>query len=457
MSRWSILLPCLLAATPALAQGPQLPNDPVKPHLAALLAVVNSGDTAQARAFVAEHLAPSFRDAMPAEAHLKALGQWQRDWKGAEIRGIQKDGPNDLTVVLGAQGRRGRLAMTYEAAPPHRITGLQLKPDVAPLGEHVSSPAVLEQRLDSLARTDAFAGVVLVGRGDRVLTRKAVGLADREKRVAMTPETRINIGSITKAFTGVAILRLAQEGRLKLDDTIGRYVDGFPAEVAGRVTIRQLLQHRSGMGDFFPSPQFRADPSKVRTLDDYLRIARSTPLEFEPGARERYSNLGYVVLGAIVQQVSGRPWDEAIRSYVYDPAGMTGSGTYERTASGIAQGYVGSPPDLKLNHATLPGLGSSAGGTYATADDLRRFALALFDHKLLDKTHTDLWFNRFEAGRSGWGAVGIAGGAPGVNAELEMNPVTRDVIVVMSNRSPPSAALVAQQLEAEVRNWKDGT
>jgi CubicO group peptidase (beta-lactamase class C family) len=315
---------------------------------------------------------------------------------------------------------------------------------------------VLEQRLDSLEHADAFSGVVLVGQGDRVLSRKAVGLADREQKVPFAPDTRVNIGSITKAFTGVAILRLAQEGRLQLDDPIGRYVEGFPADVADRVTIRMLLRHRSGMGDFFPSPRFRADPSRVRTLDDYLRIARETPLEFEPGARERYSNLGYVVLGAIVQKVSGKPWDEALREYVYAPAGMTGSGTFERTAPGIAQGYVGSAPDMERNDATLPGLGSPAGGTYATADDLRRFALALFDYRLLDRTHTELWFNRFDNGRTGWGPVGIAGGAPGVNAELEMNPLTRDVIVVMSNRSPPSAARIAQQLEGEVRKWKDG-
>jgi CubicO group peptidase (beta-lactamase class C family) len=117
---------------------------------------------------------------------------------------------------------------------------------------------------------------------------------------------------------------------------------------------------------------------------------------------------------------------------------------------------VGTPPDLEPNDATLPGLGSPAGGTYATADDLRRFALALFDHKLLDRVHTELWFNRFEAGRTGWGPVGIAGGAPGVNAELEMDPLSRNVIVVMSNRSPPSAARVAQQLTGSVQTWKDG-
>jgi CubicO group peptidase (beta-lactamase class C family) len=394
---------------------------------------------------------------MPVDAHLGMLAQWQRSWQGAEVRGIQKEQPNQLMVGLAAQGKRGRLVVSYEATPPHRITGLQLRPEAAPLGDSVTSPAVLDARLDSLARTDAFAGVVLVGRGDRVMSRRAVGLADRERQVPMAPETRLNIGSITKAFTGVAILRLAQQGRLRLDEPIGKYIDGFPADVASRVTIRQLLQHRSGMGDFFQSAQFRADPSQVRTLDDYLRIARSTPLEFEPGARERYSNLGYVVLGAVVQKVSGKPWHEAVVEYVYRPAGMTSSGVYDRTAAGIAQGYVGTPPNLELNHATLPGLGSPAGGTYATADDLRRFALALFDHRLLDRAHTELWFNRFEDGRSGWGPVGIAGGAPGVNAELVMNPITRDVIVVMTNRSPPSAAGVAQQLEGEVRGWKDGT
>ena len=88
--------------------------------------------------------------------------------------------------------------------------------------------------------------------------------------------------------------------------------------------------------------------------------------------------------------------------------------------------------------------------------EVDRLDISLFDYKLLDRTHTELWFNRFADGRTGWGPVGIAGGAPGVNAELEMNPLTRDVIVVMSNRSPPSAARIAQQLEGEVRKWKDG-
>lgn len=456
MTRWSVLLPTLLCTSPLLAQGPQLPDNPVKPHLAALLEVVRTGDSAKARAFVANDLAPSFRDAMPVEAHLNALGQWHESWADARVRGIQQEHVNELIVGLGGDGHRAQLVVAYEPEPPHRITGLQLKPEAAPLGEHVASPPVLEQRLDSLARADAFAGVVVVGRGDRVLSRKAVGLADRAKQVPMTPETRINIGSITKAFTGVAILRLAQDGKLGLDDAIGKYVQGFADSVARTVTIRQLLQHRSGMGDFFTSPQFQANPSKVRTLDDYMRIARSTPLEFAPGTRERYSNLGYVVLGAIVQKVSGKPWHDAIADYVYRPAGMTSSGVFERTAPGIAQGYAGTPPDLTPNYATLPGLGSPAGGTYATADDLRRFALALFDHKLLDQAYTDLWFGRFEAGSSGWGPVGIAGGAPGVNAELVMNPISRDVIVVMSNRSPPSAGRVAQQLEGEVRSWKEG-
>ena len=87
----------------------------------------------------------------------------------------------------------------------------------------------------------------------------------------------------------------------------------------------------------------------------------------------------------------------------------------------------------------------------------KQVSKAGLDHKLLDRAHTELWFNRFAADAQGWGPVGIAGGAPGVNAELEMNPITRDVIVVMSNRSPPSAARVAQQLEREVRSWSDGS
>lgn len=338
-------------------------------------------------------------------------------------------------------------AHAQQVAPPRQ-------PRVGPsLGEAVTSPAVAEVRLDSLAAGDLFSGTVLVAQGDRVLLRAGVGLADRGTRTAMTPETMLNIGSITKAFTQVAILRLAQEGKLALDDPIGRYVEGFPADVSGTVTIRQLLRHQSGMGDFFPSPMFRASPASVRTLEDYLRIARATPLEFPPGTRERYSNLGYVTLGAVVEKASGMGWHDAIRRYVYEPAGMTSSAVLDRAAPGIATGYVGDPPGMEPNVASLPGLGSPAGGTYSTVDDLRRFALALIDGKLLDQTHTWLWFNEFEDGKRGWGPIGIAGGAPGVNAELEFNPTTRDVVVVMANRSPPSAVRVAQQLARALPHW----
>ena len=325
------------------------------------------------------------------------------------------------------------------------------------LGEGLTSPAVAERRLDSLAAADRFSGTVLVTHGDRVLLRKGFGLANRGTGTAMTPETMLNIGSITKAFTQVAILRLAQEGKLALDDPIGRYVQGFPADASGTVTIRQLLRHQGGMGDFFPSPTFRASPASVRTLEDYLRIARATPLEFPPGTRERYSNLGYVTLGAVVEKASGMGWHDAIRRYVYEPAGMTSSAVLDRTAPGIATGYVGDPPGMEPNVASLPGLGSPAGGTYSTVDDLRRFALALIDGKLLDQVHIWLWFNEFEGGKRGWGPIGIAGGAPGINAELAFNPQTRDVVVVMANRSPPSAVRVAQQLERELPRWADAT
>lgn len=321
------------------------------------------------------------------------------------------------------------------------------------LGPDLDTPATALSRLDSLARADRFSGTVLVTHGDQVLLRSAHGLANRDATTPMTPETMLNVGSITKAFTQVAILRLAQEGRLRLDDSIGTYVSGFADPAAGAVTIRQLLRHQGGMGDFFPSPLFTAAPEKVRTLDDYLRIARATPLESPPGTKQRYSNLGYVTLGAVIERASGLGWHEAIRRYVYQPAGMTSSAVLDRTAPGIATGYAGTPPAVEENTATLPGLGSPAGGTYSTVDDLRRFALALTDGKLLDQAHTWLWFNRFEDGRQGWGPIGIAGGAPGVNAELVFNPVTRDVVVVMANRSPPTAVRIAEELERAVPRW----
>jgi CubicO group peptidase (beta-lactamase class C family) len=294
--------------------------------------------------------------------------------------------------------------------------------------------AALAARLKELDTSGEFSGAVLLAKGEQVLVREAVGLASRETGAANTPATKFNLGSINKAFTRLAIEQLAAEGKLSLADTLDRFVPEFPAESARRITIAQLLEHRGGTGDFF-GPKYDAyEHGRLRNLRDWLPLFVDAPLEFEPGARQRYSNAGYLLLGLVIEKVSGRSYYDYVRDRIFKPAGMTDTESYpvDAAVANRATGYTREGGRLTDNRPFLPWRGTSAGGGYSTVDDLRRFADAL------------------RAGRLGGGAgggVGVAGGAPGVNAVLEM--AGDYTLVVMANLDPPAA----QRLASEVREW----
>jgi CubicO group peptidase (beta-lactamase class C family) len=293
--------------------------------------------------------------------------------------------------------------------------------------------AALAARMKALAASGEFSGAVLLAKGDQVLFREAVGLASREDSRPNTPDTKFNLGSINKAFTRLAIEQLAAEGKLAVGDTIDKYVPEFPVENGRRITIAQLLDHRGGTGDFF-GPQYDAyDHSRLRTLRDWLPLFASAPLEFEPGARQRYSNAGYLLLGLIIEKVSGQPYEDYVRERIFTPAGMADTAAYpiDAAVANRARGYTREGEAWIENTAHLPWRGTSAGGGFSTVDDLRRFADALRSGKL----------------GSGRGALGIMGGGKGVNAALDMQG--EYTLVVLANLDPPAAT----RLAGEVREW----
>ena len=249
-------------------------------------------------------------------------------------------------------------------------------------------------------------------------------------------ETKFNLGSINKAFTRIAIEQLAHEGKLSLDDKLGKFLPDYPnREAAEKVTVHQLLTMTSGIGDFFGDRYMAADRSKIRSLADYLPLFADKPLLFPPGTQNRYSNGGYIVLGLIVEKLSGQSYYDYVKQHIYQPAGMKDSDWYalDEPTPNRAVGYTkeGEGP-RHSNHSTLPARGSSAGGGYSTAPDLLRFANALAAHKLGDSN----------------AGLGIAGGSPGVNAALESNPQTGNTIIVLSNFDPPTADATARQIRA---------
>lgn len=287
-------------------------------------------------------------------------------------------------------------------------------------------------------QTGAFSGVVVIGRDDTVAVHAAFGTAASSPPRPNRPETRFNLGSINKTFTAVAIAQLIQRGRLSLDDTLIKYIPDYPnPDAARRITIRQLLTHRAGVAQFM-----RADFGAADVAEMVRRVGRE-PQVFEPGARQEYSNGGYVVLGRIVELVSGQPYDAYVAEHVYRPAGMTASGFLQPGASLDA---VALPAGT-----TTPSTGNPAGGGYSTALDLFKFARALRTGRLLDGRMTEFVLHGTFAESPRWGFalreqtigdrrfIGNGGGAPGINAEFRFEPAGAYTVVVLSNASPPSA------------------
>ena len=284
----------------------------------------------------------------------------------------------------------------------------------------------LQQIVDRAVADGKFSGVVMLAKDGQPEFVHAYGAGNKV-------DTKFNLGSINKVFTQVAIAQLAEAGKLSLDDTVRKHLPDYPSPVADKITIRQLVEFRSGLGDFFGPEFLAAPPSKLRTLRDYLPLFVDKPLLFEPGTQQRYSNAGYIVLGLIIERVSGQTYYDYVREHIFKPAGMRDTDSYAIDENVPNR----ATPITKRGELQMPGRGSSAGGGYSTAGDLLRFANALSANKLVSPKWTD-WV--FKGGPQH--NLGVAGGAPGINATLLIEPPY--TLIVLANVDPPAAEEIAR-------------
>jgi D-alanyl-D-alanine carboxypeptidase len=457
-----LIVACLLAAgsittaeatTPAGKSREDLQAGVSKQRVEAFFKALASGNPDAFEAMAKEHYAPEQLARRTAADRRQMVERIRADFGQLTLGAIEKsnDGPVTLNV-RGTTGLQGTIELTLEPPPSERITrvgilvgdagpreGAPPPPDV----RQTMSPAELVQSLDGylspLAASQAFSGVVLVAKKGVPVYEKAFGLADRERKVSNTVATRFNIGSINKIFTKTAIAQLVSQNKLKLSDTLGALLPDYPNAETKTATVDQLLSHQGGIADFFGPAYDQAPKDRFRSNADYYRLVSTQPPLFAPGARRQYCNGCYIVLGAIIEKVTGVPYENYIAKHVYEPAGMTTAGP---RAGNAAVGYTRRGGDgegqARSNASQLGTSGSAAGGGFATARDLLRFDEALRAGRLADPTQTAwlLQVGTVTPGRS-HGALGIAGGAPGLNGVLESS--NDWTVVVLANLDPPAA------------------
>jgi CubicO group peptidase (beta-lactamase class C family) len=317
--------------------------------------------------------------------------------------------------------------------------------------------AACAEMLDEVTASDQFSGAVLIAQSGTPLLERAYGYACKGMGVRNHVDTKFNIGSMSKMFTALSIVQLAEQGRLSFEDAVSHHLPEYPREAGDRITIHHLLTHTSGMGSFW-NESFESTRTRLRSVWDYLPLFKDEPLAFEPGERFRYSNAGFVVLGAVVERASGMTYHEYVRTHIFEPANMMDSGSWDldEDVPNRAVGYVretegqerenGYP---RTNMLLSPIKGGPAGGSYATVYDLLRFAQALQGHRLLSSKWTHVLLEpRVKMGQRGdafyaygFGChdvggvriVGHNGGAPGVGAQLDMYLDLGYTVVILSN------------------------
>ena len=262
-----------------------------------------------------------------------------------------------------------------------------------------SDPAKeLQSYLDSVAAENKLSGVLLVAKDGKTIASKAAGVANKATKAAIDLNTKFNLGSMNKMFTSVAIAQLAQAGKLSFTDTVGKHLPDYPnKEVADKVTIHHLLTHTSGLGMYW-NEKWMAQREKLLTVAAHLPLFASDPPAFPPGEKFQYSNSGFMVLGAIIEKVSGQDYYSYMQEHVFKPAGMNDTGFYEpgKETPNLAIGYTtrsedGKPLAEPRDNTNMREIkGGPAGGGYSTAPDMVKFHQALLGHKLLDKKHTEL-------------------------------------------------------------------
>lgn len=314
----------------------------------------------------------------------------------------------------------------------------------------------MDEAVRAHAVDDKFMGAVLVARGDVILFDRAYGWANLEWRVPNTTETKFRVGSITKQFTAAAVLRLAEQGKLSLDDSLAMYVTVAP-EAWRPITLRQLLNHTSGVASFTSLPDFAVLRRSPLELEKSIARLCALPSQSQPGEKYRYSNTGYLLLGHVIERVSGQGYAAFLREQLLQPLGLNDTDHDSDAAIVPLRAGGHTRVDGQLQHAAYINMevAQAAGALYSTTHDLLRWTRALFGGRVLSPAALTMMTTP-GLGHYGMGVVvrdvngrqliEHAGSIEGFNAHLAYYPQSEITVVVLANVNGNSPTELAAAL-----------
>ncbi|BDU19000.1 serine hydrolase domain-containing protein [Dyella sp. GSA-30] len=454
----------------------QLPDTPVGKLAGELIRHINADGPSRIRQWAPDALSPSIAPDDKA-TFVTNLVSAARDSGGLDIIDVRTDPHQPGMLEVAVKGRRngqaGLFWLNADTAHPDQLAQAMLVPMDDPLYDnwpkgpvsHAELGKQIHGLLDRLVSVSDFSGCVTVFDGRDTVFDECRGLAERSFHMPVDHQTKFHIASTGKMFTAVAIAQLVEAGKLSWDDTLATRVPEYPDQaVAKKITVWQLLHHTSGLGDFMVPEYFEHAGRYVNPVD-YLELIARQPRLGDPGKELSYSNAGYILLGRIIENVSGESYFDYIQHHIFEPSQMTSSGfdSGDEITPGLAVGYYHDDgmfsQTWKANWAQGIYKGSPAGGGYSTNADLLRFAKALHGGKLVNATTLAKMFE--DTVPAGPGAIGAGiderlshgryirghqGGIEGTTANLEMVWETGAAVALTSNEGPSQHWLLVEKI-----------
>lgn len=482
-----VLISIVLLLNPVNLISQDLPKNETKAKDAIIneivndfLKAVNSGDRKSMQDFLFKHYDQNVLKRIPlfAVVSLNMAFYYESGGVGYDLIQIDPVEGNLISIELNNKLTDNQLKFTVptSGAPQYKINQF-IKSELIPSSNKDKSEkqlndneiiARLGKAIKKLQEDEEFSGAIIVAKDGQILLKEALGMASKSYESSNRTDTKFNIASVGKMFTGLAITQLVEQGKLSFDDPISKYVSSewLNPEISSKIQVKHLLTHTSGLGDYFRDAYAQCKIPFFRDLEDYKSLVVDDNLNFEPGARFSYSNTGMLLLGVVIENVTNVKYFNYLKKNLFEPVGMFNTDGYDKDYPVInrATGYtkVYENGEVKWNNHQFTRImrGSPSGGIYSTVEDLMIFDEAIRTNMLLSAEYTDILIKgrpELNVSFHGYGffnAEGVAGrelshkgDGQGMNCHFKMFLDSGYTYIVLSNYSPPSANIVAKIID----------